>query len=89
MAVFEATKREYNQQQRAKLRNSIAGRISSILAAPAFKTMHIELGDAVSDLKRLGSEGEELYKQTIKAISTKLQDMQSVTEVDKCLSHSR
>ena len=35
------------EKRRVQLRNSIAGRISSILAAPAFKSMHNELRDAV------------------------------------------
>ncbi len=73
------------EKHRVQHRNSIAGRISSILAAPAFKTMHNELRDAVSDLKKLGSEGKELYDQTIKTISTKLQELQSATEVDKLI----
>ncbi len=50
------------EKQRVQLRNSIAGRISSILAAPAFKTMHNELRAALSDLKKLGSEGDEFYE---------------------------
>jgi hypothetical protein len=73
------------EKQRVQLRNSIAGRISSILAAPAFKSMHNELRDALSDLKKLGSEGDEFYEQTIKNISTKLQELQSATEVDKLI----
>jgi hypothetical protein len=68
-----------------QLRNSIAGRISSILEAPAFKSMHNELRDALSDLKKLGSEGDEFYEQTIKNISKKLQELQSATQVDQLI----
>ncbi len=74
------------EMRRVQYRSSIERRISSILLSPAFKTMHKELGDAVSELKQLSSKGEEeTYKQTIKTISTKLKELHSPTEVDNLI----
>ena len=83
--TIHALKQKAEEFLKVQLRNSIAGRIGSILAAPAFKTMHNELRNALSDLKKLGCEGEELYEETIKNILTKLQELQSATEVDKLI----
>ena len=83
LQLGEKMHREEELHRSLQDRSRIAVRISLILAAPDFKTKHFELKDAVSDLKRLSSEGEELYEQTIKTISTKLLELQSPTEVDE------
>ena len=71
------------QERRVMIRNSIALKITSILSSPSFTTQHNELRDALTDLRSLGTEASEQMKITEDSIVSKLEGLQSQTEVDR------
>ena len=71
------------QERRVKVRNSIALKITSILSSPSFTTQHNELRDALTELRSLGTEASEQMKMTKDSIVSKLEGLQSQTEVDR------